>query len=99
MYNCSLLALTLLALLLGCSRSGDDTTAEPLAIYVAQSGQITIGESVVTLEEAQQQIAALAGTSTVIRYSRANPGGDPPPNAMEIIAAIIEAELPVQMEP
>jgi hypothetical protein len=68
-----------------------------LDVYVQQDGTILMNEKPATLDALHAELKTLAAHHGVVRYSRANPEGDPPPNAMAVIKAIADEHLPVQM--
>ena len=51
----------------------------------------------VSLEQLRQEFARLAAVGGTVQYSRDNPTSDPHPIAMEVIKAIVDAKLAVQM--
>jgi len=92
--------LVFLALVYGCYRK--EPVYEPkgpiLKVFVTADGTILADGQPTTLEELKKKFAELKAKDGAVWYSRANPGGNPPPHAMEVIVAITEARLPVKLE-
>ena len=83
------------------ARARSSEVREPTAIvnvHVKSDGTILMDDRPVTLEQAKGEFKRLASTGGAIKYSRDNPTGDPPPNAMDVIAAAADAELQILME-
>jgi len=68
-----------------------------MAVHVKSDGTILVDGKVTSLEQLKREHATLAKVGGTVRYSRDNPTGEPPPNAMEVIKAIVDQKLPVQM--
>jgi hypothetical protein len=69
-----------------------------LKVFVNADGTILADGQPTTLDDLRKKFAELKTKDGAVWYSRANPGGDPPPHAMEVIVAITEARLPVKLE-
>jgi hypothetical protein len=50
-----------------------------------------------SLAQLKTEFARLSTAGGTVQYSRDNPAADPPPIAMEVVKAIVDAKLPVQM--
>lgn len=68
-----------------------------LTVHIDQNGTILVDGKPGSLEDVKQKLAAVQRDGTVVKYSRANPEGAPPPNARSVLAAIVEAKVPVQL--
>ncbi len=95
------IAASFLVAQLAVSSCGDTavhpTPGKILAVHVKSDGTILIDGKVTSFEQLKSDLVALSKEGGTVRYSRDNPTGDPPPNAMEVIKAIIAEKLPVQM--
>ena len=99
-----LLAVVLLAS--GCA-SGSDQPAEqtqeqpdPTAIAkvkVDRSGTIYLDGTAVTLDELHQAFARLKQDGGAVWYYREDPEGEPPPQAMDVMQAVVDAQLPIRL--
>lgn len=69
-----------------------------LSVHIEEDGTILIDGRPGSLEDVRQRLVTVQKDRSVVRYSRANPAADPPPNAMDVLAAIAEANVPVQLE-
>jgi hypothetical protein len=72
----------------GCPDSG-------VRIYLDAKGAITVNGQIVRAADLPQALASLKPQPTEVCYSRANPQGEPPPDAMAVMEAIIALRLPV----
>jgi biopolymer transport protein ExbD len=101
---------TTLLLLAGCQRdsaapssSGNQAgnsavqNSKVLKIKVTAGGEITADDQPVTLEQLAVKLAELKKAGGVVWYHRANPGGEPHPNAMKVIALVVENKLPIRL--
>ena len=66
-------------------------------VKVNQAGTIYLNGKVVTIESLKQEFARLKQGNGAVWYYRENPRGEPPPQAMAVIQAIIDANLPVRL--
>ena len=68
---------------------------EVLKIAITASGQITADGRPTTIEELIPILRELAKKKGQVWYYREAPEADPHPNAMKVLAAIVDCELPV----
>ena len=68
-----------------------------LTVYIQRDGTILIDGKPGRIEDLKRQLQLVKQNDGAVAYSRANPTGDPPPNAMEVLKTIIDAKVPVQM--
>ncbi|MGH7370762.1 MAG: hypothetical protein ACREJK_02820 [Candidatus Methylomirabilales bacterium] len=66
-------------------------------VKVNRTGTIYLNGKVVTIEALQQEFARLKQGNGAVWYYRENPQGEPSPQAMAVIQAIIDASLPVRL--
>jgi len=93
----ALRALLLLAALLLAAPGTAHAQGRPVAkVSVSESGAITVDGRTVSLPELRVALHSLAEWKGEVWYYRPNPAGDPPPGAMAVIEAILEARLPVR---
>lgn len=82
-------------------RTGDRGTAQQFAeiskVKVDRSGAIYLNGRIVTIEALKEEFARLKSGNGAVWYYRENPQGEPPPQAMTVIQAIVDAQLPVRM--
>jgi hypothetical protein len=64
-------------------------------IYVDGAGVITVNGHLVPAANLSAALASLRPKPTEVCYSRANAQGEPPPGAMEVMAAVVSLQLPV----
>lgn len=86
----------------GCSDGSseprtEDSSGRVLKVAVSRSGAIRLDGVPVTLEELRRELAAVAGTDAEVWYYREDGQGEPPKEAMSVIQAIVEHELPVSL--
>ena len=88
-----------LLLAAGCGpRDAKEAMPKTVAkVFVDEAGQIFLNGSKSDLDHLKVEFARLKSVGGAVEYSRANPAGEPPPNAMDVIAAITEASLPVRL--
>jgi len=79
------------------SQLSQQSSPEILTVHVTAAGIITANGREVTFEALQHEFARLATVHGIVRYSRDNPHGDPHPNAMKVIQAVVDANLTLQM--
>jgi hypothetical protein len=65
-------------------------------VSVAQDGAIALDGRAVTLGELRDALRELAAWKGEVWYWRANPTEDPPPAALDVMQAILDARLPVR---
>jgi biopolymer transport protein ExbD len=95
---------TLIALLVvtvGCSQRNVDRSESSAVdrIKVTQTGIVYLNGKQVSPEELKKAFAELKAKNGSVWYYRENPQGEPPGQTMEVMAAIVEAKLPVRMCP
>ncbi len=71
--------------------------AEIANVKVDRAGMISLNGRPVTLEELKRELARLKEIGGAVWYAREHPEEDPPAAALAVIAAIIEARLPVRL--
>jgi hypothetical protein len=71
--------------------------AEMSKVKVDRTGAIHLNGRVVTMEALTQELARLKQSIGAVWYYRENPQGEPPPQALAVVKAIIDAQLPVRM--
>ena len=81
------------------TREGNATQqfAEISKVKVDRSGTIYLNKRIVTIEVLKQEFARLKEGNGAVWYYRENPQGEPPPQAMAVIQAIVDARLPVRL--
>lgn len=103
----TLITLSIVTLMLGCNHAEESEKNPPAAdessavatmkISVFKDGRIKIDGEELSLEEAVDQILAASGSETQVFYYRESGQEEPHPNAMKIIAAVVEAKLPISL--
>ena len=68
---------------------------EVLKIAITASGQITADSRPATIEELIPILRELAKKKGEVWYYREAPDADPHPNAMKVLAAVVDCNLPV----
>ncbi|MFQ5545714.1 MAG: hypothetical protein ACE5FE_07035 [Acidiferrobacterales bacterium] len=71
--------------------------AEIAKVKVDRAGTIYFNGKTVTTEELKQEFARLKQSKGAVWYYRENPQGEPSAQAMEVIQAIVDAQLPVKL--
>ncbi len=66
-------------------------------VKVDRLGTIYLNGNEVTLEELKQAFARLKEEGGAVWYYRENPEGEPPPQAMAVIVAVGEAQVPIRL--
>lgn len=64
-------------------------------IYVDGAGVITVNGQVASVADLPQRLSSLKPRPTEVCYSRANAQGEPPPEVMAVIQAIMALRVPV----
>ena len=104
-------AIPVVLLLAGCqqdaatpSTTGERQREQPtvqasnvLKVTVTSGGDITADGQPVTLDQLALKFAELKESGGAVWYHRENPAGEPHPNAMKVIALLIENKLPVRL--
>lgn len=66
-------------------------------VKVMKSGKIFLDDREVTLSEIEVAFGRLNKDNVVVWYYRENPQGEPSPEAMMVVEAIVENNLPVRL--
>jgi hypothetical protein len=86
------------AMLIGCQKDeAVKANTNTLRIKVSTSGDITIDGQAASLDEASAKMADLKKANGIVLYHRENPQGEPHPNAMKIMALVVEHQLPIHL--
>jgi biopolymer transport protein ExbD len=72
-------------------------SGEILPVHITAAGVITANGRQVSIEELKKELARLSGSGGSILYTRDTPNGDPHPNAMKVLAAVVDANVPLLM--
>ena len=72
-------------------------SAHVAKVKITQAGTIYLDGKTVSMAELKQEFVRLKRAQGVVWYYRENPQGEPPPQAMAVIEAIIETRLPVKL--
>jgi hypothetical protein len=103
MYRTTLVVVVLMAgSQLACSKSEhqmeSDSAARPVArVRVYKDGRLTLDDRAATIEDVRRAFDRLHGERGSVAYYREAGQGEPPPIAMEVMRAIVEAQLPVHL--
>jgi biopolymer transport protein ExbD len=85
-------------LMLACSRQNSQESSGPIAkVHVQADGTILLNGQPTSMEKLKSELETLKARGGTVWYSRANPSGDPPPHAMEVMEAIANAGIPVSL--
>jgi hypothetical protein len=77
--------------------AGAAAQGRPVArVAVAASGAVTFDGRPVSLPELRSELESLARWKGEVWYYRENPAAEPPPEALAVIEAIMQARLPVR---
>lgn len=66
-------------------------------VKVDRAGRIYLNGSIVSLENLKRELSRLHKVNGAVWYHRENPHQDPPPEALLVLQAIIDARLPVKL--
>lgn len=66
-------------------------------VKVTRAGMIYLNGKLVGPEELKQEFARLKQANGAVWYYREDPHAEPPPQAMAVVEAIVEAQLPVRL--
>jgi hypothetical protein len=87
--------------LLGSCRVADrlaPDSAHVAKIKVKRDGTIVLNDETVTLEQVKSSLSKLSQfAGAAVWYYREDPGGEPHPNAMLVLQAVVDAKLPVKL--
>jgi hypothetical protein len=95
----NLIAVILLLLAAACSSisAGNSTNTNIAKVKVTSEGKLFLNGQETTLDAIKQEFARLKMVNGMVWYYRENPGGEPHPNAMEVIKAVVDAKLPIKL--
>jgi hypothetical protein len=79
------------------ARPSGQESAHVAKVKVTRAGTIYLDGKTVSLAELKQEFVRLKRVQGVVWYYRENPQGEPPPQAMAVIEAIVETKLPVKL--
>ena len=86
---------------LGCSKREEGqmqfNEKEVLKISVFISGEILADNKRVSLDDLDTLLAANAQDNGVVWYYRENAAGEPPPEAMSVMEAVVNEGLPIKL--
>src|SRR5579864_590282 len=92
-----------MALFNGCSKTSKPPSpnvdlARITKIKVNRYGVILLNDEAVTIEALKDSLAKVGQSAgSAVWYYRDNPAGEPHPNAMLVLQAIVDAKLPVRL--
>ena len=66
-------------------------------VKVDRAGRIYLNGRIVTLENLKREFSRLRKVDGAVWYHRENRGQEPPPEALAVLQAIIDARLPVKL--
>lgn len=66
-------------------------------VKVDRAGRIYLNGGIVSLEALKREFSRLQKVNGAVWYHRENPHQDPPPEALAVLQAIIDARLPVKL--
>lgn len=94
-----LVVLLIVALLaVGCSNDAAATMDENVArVKVTADGKVFLNGAETTLDDLRAEFARLQASGGRVQYYREDPTGKPHPIAEQVIQAVIEAKLPIQL--
>lgn len=72
-------------------------TLKVAKVRVDRRGQIFLNETLVSLDELKKAFSDLKQANGTVWYYRENPEGEPTPEAMSVIQAVIDAQLPIRL--
>lgn len=81
---------------ISCTSSFPDS-ATVTRIKVAQDGTIFLNGNKASLEDVKKNLEQLKTNKGRVRYFRENPQGDPPPQTMSVMQAIVDTGLPIKL--
>lgn len=77
--------------------AGVGAQGRPFAkVSVTSAGAVRYDGRAVSLPELRRELASLAKAKGEVWYHRENPAAEPPPEALAVIDAIMQARLPVR---
>ena len=86
----------------GCSKQSAPPSAQSsdtpvLKVALFADGRLTVDGEASTIQSLQESLRALSAKDGVVWYYREAGQQEPPPIAMEVINAVIEARLPIRL--
>ncbi len=81
----------------GCANKKFPDSATVTRIKIAQNGAIVVNGNAASLEDLKKNLEQLKANKGRVRYFRENPQGEPPPEAMRVMQAIVDAGLPLKL--
>jgi hypothetical protein len=86
----------------GCSKkpasqTSADASVPIIKVAVFADGRITADGALVTLDSLRDSFKRLAGHNGIVWYYREAGQQEPPPQAMQVIEAVMEAGLPIRL--
>jgi PBP1b-binding outer membrane lipoprotein LpoB len=93
-----LLLFVLAFLAVGCSNNTaapvDENTAQ---VKVTTDGKLFLNGAETTLDDLKVEFTRLQASGGGVQYYRENPAGEPHPITEQVMQAVIEAQLPIQL--
>ena len=74
-----------------------ESTPRILKVIVAEDGRINLDGTAVSLQALRDEFAAVAGTEATVWYYRANGTEEPSEEAMQVIQAVMDNQLPISL--
>lgn len=87
-------------LIMSCAgdESGDEHSEGPVAkVAVFADGRITLDDEDASISDVKARFQELAGIGGTVWYYRADATGEPHRNAMLVVEAVVEAQLPMSL--
>lgn len=89
------------SLITACAPTATSSAAKThevqLTVHVEGDGTILLDGRPAGIEELQKRLVSVKQNGGAVLYSRSNPSGEPPPNAMKVLKALMDAKVPIQM--
>lgn len=79
----------------GCSKPAESNSVT--RISVLSSGDILLNGKPIELAQLESNLERLKAEGGSVWYYRANPVGEPPPNAMAVLDLVMRNNLPINM--
>ena len=77
--------------------SGTPEYSEIAKVKVDTAGNISLNGNSVSIQEIKHEFKRLKQVNGAVWYHRENPQGEPHPNAVEVIKAVVDEKLPVRL--
>ena len=68
-----------------------------LKVKVTADGEVSADGQPLSLEQLADRVAQLKQARGIVWYHRANPSGEPHPNAMKVLQLVVENKLPIRL--